>query len=113
MGGGGELRGQLADQDREAEVRKMEAIILSMTTKERSGRDTIDGSRRRRIAAGSGTQVTDVNRLLKAREQMQQLVRQFGLAGTGGRRPRGPGGGGVEPFVGPFHARGARAFLWR
>jgi len=100
MPGGGQLRGQLADQDPEAEVRKMEAIILSMTAKERSGRDTIDGSRRRRIAAGSGTQVTDVNRLLKAREQMQQLVRQFGLAGTGGRRRRGRVDGGLNRLFG-------------
>src|SRR5499433_2524926 len=100
MPGGGQLKGQLADQNPEAEVRKMEAIILSMTAKERSGRDTIDGSRRRRIAAGSGTQVTDVNRLLKAREQMQQLVRQFGLAGTGGRRRRGRVDGGLNRLFG-------------
>ena len=98
--GAGQLRGQLADQDPEAEVKKMEAIILSMTAKERAGRDSIDGSRRRRIAAGSGTQVTDVNRLLKAREQMQQLVRQFGFAGPGGRRRRGRGDGGLSRFFG-------------
>src|SRR5215510_13022517 len=100
MPGAGQLRGQLADQDPEAEVKKMEAIILSMTAKEQSGRDSIDGSRRRRIAAGSGTQVTDVNRLLKAREQMQQLVRQFGLAGAGGRRRRGRFDGGLNRLFG-------------
>lgn len=98
--GAGQLRGQLADQDPEAEVKKMEAIILSMTAKERAGRDSIDGSRRRRIAAGSGTQVTDVNRLLKAREQMQQLVRQFGFAGPGGRRRRARGDRGLSRFFG-------------
>jgi signal recognition particle subunit SRP54 len=92
--GGAQLRGQLADSDPEAEVRRMEAIILSMTRRERAHPEVIDGSRRRRIAAGSGTQVQDVNRLIKAREQMQQLVRQFGLggaAGPGGRRRRGRG----------------------
>jgi signal recognition particle subunit SRP54 len=92
--GGAQLRGQLADTDPEAEVKRMEAIILSMTRRERARPDIIDGSRRRRIAAGSGTQVQDVNRLLKAREQMQQLVRQFGLSGAGGpggRRRRGRG----------------------
>src|SRR5215472_14767310 len=100
MPGAGQLRGQLADQDPEAEVKKMEAIILSMTARERTGRDSIDGSRRRRIAAGSGTQVTDVNRLLKAREQMQQLVRQFGLAGPGGRRRRARLDGGLGRLFG-------------
>jgi len=88
MPGAGQLKGQLADADPEAEVNRMEAIILSMTRRERARPEIIDGSRRRRIAAGSGTQVADVNRLLKAREQMQQLVRQFGLGGTGGRKGR-------------------------
>ena len=89
MPGAGQIKGQLADHDPEAEVKKMESIILSMTARERARPDLIDGSRRRRIARGSGTQVTDVNRLLKAREQMQQLVRQFGFGGSGGRRRRG------------------------
>ena len=100
MPGAGQLKGQLADQDPEAEVKKMEAIILSMTAKERAGRDSIDGSRRRRIAAGSGTRVTDVNRLLKAREQMQQRARQFGLGGSGGRRRRGRADAGLSRFFG-------------
>ena len=63
----------------------MEAIILSMTRRERARPELIDGSRRRRIARGSGTQVSDVNKVLKAREAMQQLLRQFG--GGGGRKP--------------------------
>lgn len=63
----------------------MEAIILSMTRRERSHPEIIDGSRRRRIARGSGTQVADVNRLLKSREQMQQLVRQLQRPGARGR----------------------------
>ncbi|HXM54823.1 MAG TPA: signal recognition particle protein [Candidatus Dormibacteraeota bacterium] len=99
--GAGKLKGQIGDADPEAEVRKMEAIILSMTRRERARPDIIDGSRRRRIAAGSGTQVTDVNRLLKAREQMQQLVRQFGLGGGGGgRKRRGRGMGGLGRLLG-------------
>jgi signal recognition particle subunit SRP54 len=91
--GAGQIKGQLADSDPEAEVNRMEAIILSMTRRERARPEIIDGSRRRRIAAGSGTQVADVNRLLKAREQMQQLVKQFGLGGTGGRKGRRRAGG--------------------
>jgi signal recognition particle subunit SRP54 len=101
--GAGQIKGQLADADPEAEVNRMEAIILSMTKRERARPDTIDGSRRRRIAAGSGTQVVDVNRLLKAREQMQQMVRQFGLGGPGGgkkRRRGGRGMGGLGRFMG-------------
>jgi signal recognition particle subunit SRP54 len=103
--GAGQIKGQLADADPEAEVRRMEAIILSMTRRERARPDLIDGSRRRRIAAGSGTQVTDVNRLLRAREQMQQLARQLGLGGAGhqggsGRRRRGRGTGGLGRLLG-------------
>jgi signal recognition particle subunit SRP54 len=79
----------------------MEAIILSMTRRERARPDIIDGSRRRRIAAGSGTQVADVNRLLRAREQMQQLVRQFGLGGQGGgRKGRRRAGRGMGRLLG-------------
>jgi signal recognition particle subunit SRP54 len=99
--GGAQLKGQIESQDPEAEVRKMESIILSMTRQERAHPELIDGSRRRRIAAGSGTTVIDVNRLLKAREQMQQLARQFGLgpaaSGRGKRGRRGRKGGGGIP----------------
>jgi signal recognition particle subunit SRP54 len=99
--GAAQLKGQIAESDPEAEVRKMEAIILSMTRRERSRPDTIDGSRRRRIAAGSGTHVSDVNRLLKAREQMQQLARQFGIGGGGGgKKRRGRALPGLNRFLG-------------
>jgi signal recognition particle subunit SRP54 len=102
--GAGQLKGQLANTDPEAEVRRMESIILSMTTRERGRPEIIDGSRRRRIAAGSGTAVSDVNQVLKAREQMQQLVKQFGLGGGGGgrkarKRLRG-GAGGLPGMLG-------------
>lgn len=88
--GGASLKGQIAETDPEAQMRRMEAIILSMNRRERAHPELIDGSRRRRIARGSGTEVADVNRLLKAREQMQQLVKQLGrpgrspMAGLGG-----------------------------
>ena len=84
MPGMGQMKGQLEGTDPEGEVRRMEAIILSMTARERAHPDLIDGSRRRRIARGSGTQVSDVNRLLKSREAMQQVIRQ--LTRSGGRR---------------------------
>jgi len=94
--GAGQLKGQLATADPEAQVRQMESIILSMSRHERARPEVIDGSRRRRIAAGSGTAVSDVNQVLKAREQMQQLVKQFGLGGGGrksGKRGRRAAGG--------------------
>ena len=83
--GGGALKAQVAGTDTEAEVRRMEAIILSMTARERARPDIIDGARRRRIARGSGTQPADVNRLLKARDAMQKLARQLGRQ-AGSRR---------------------------
>lgn len=68
----------------EDEFVKIEAIIQSMTPEERQNPDIIDGSRRRRIAAGSGTTVTDVNRLLKEFEQARLLARQL----SSGKGPR-------------------------
>lgn len=83
--GGGALKAQVAAADPEKEMRRMEAIILSMTPRERAHPDLIDGARRRRIARGSGVQPADVNRLLKSREAMQKLAKQFGAAGRKGK----------------------------
>ncbi len=74
--------------------KKHEAILLSMTLKERRNPRVLDGSRRKRIAAGSGTTVTDVNRLIKDYEQARLMMKALkkgprGLAGLRGRmRPR-------------------------
>ena len=62
----------------ERELARVEAIVLSMTPAERSRPDLIDGSRRRRIAQGSGTTVQQVNRLLQARKQMERMMKQLG-----------------------------------
>jgi len=64
-------------------ITRMEAIINSMTPKERRFPDIIKGSRKRRIAAGSGTQVQDVNRLLKQFTQMQKMMKKMGKGGMG------------------------------
>ena len=66
-----------------------EAIILSMTPQERENPQILNASRKKRIAAGCGLQVVDVNRLLKQFEMMQQLTKQM----TRGRLPRMGGGG--------------------
>jgi signal recognition particle subunit SRP54 len=83
--GAAKLKDQVAGPEAERDVRRMEAVIQSMTRAERSHPERIDGSRRRRIARGSGTQVADVNKVLKAREQMEQLMKQL----TGGKAGRG------------------------
>lgn len=75
------LKGAKVD---ERELKHVEAIVQSMTPQERSHPETINGSRRKRIAAGSGTSVQDVNRLLKQFSETRKLMRQF--AEKGGRR---------------------------
>jgi signal recognition particle subunit SRP54 len=71
---------------------RVEAIINSMTPKERRNHQLINGSRRKRIAKGSGTSVEDVNRLLKQFVQMQKMLKQIGgMAGLGGKKRGGMG----------------------
>ena len=72
-----------------------EAIILSMTPKERENPNIIGSSRKKRIAAGAGLKVEDVNRLLKSFEQMQKLMRQFSAPGMGKKMKRMKGFGGM------------------
>jgi signal recognition particle subunit SRP54 len=75
----------------ESEFKRVEAIICSMTRGERRNPSILNGSRRKRIATGSGTQVSDVNRLIKNFEGAQKMMKQLG--GTkGGKRPRLPAG---------------------
>ena len=96
--GGAALKGQVAATDTEREVRRMEAVILSMTPRERAHPEIIDGARRRRIARGSGLQPVDVNRVLKARDTMQKLAKQLSLGDRGSKaglgRLFGQGGSG-------------------
>jgi len=71
---------------------RIEAIIRSMTPEERQRPQVINGSRRKRIAAGSGTTVQDVNRLLKQFEQMQKMMKALGKGGKFRRGMRLPAG---------------------
>lgn len=71
---------------------RQEAIIQSMTKKERTDPDVINGSRRKRIAAGAGVDVSDVNKLLKMHRQMADMMKKMG---KGGRMPQMPGQGGT------------------
>ncbi len=72
----------------ERELKHVEAIIDSMTPGERQRPEILNGSRRKRIASGSGTSVAEVNRLLKQFADMQKIMRQLMQAGKGGRMPR-------------------------
>ena len=74
-GMGAQLQGQEISDD---QVRRTEAIIRSMTPAERENPTIINGSRRSRIAKGSGTQVQDVNRLVKQFGEMQKMMKRFG-----------------------------------
>ena len=74
----GALKGAQVD---EKQMAKIEAIILSMTPEERYRPDVINGSRRRRIANGSGTTVEDVNKLLRQFDQMKKMMKQFSNMG--------------------------------
>ncbi len=65
----------------EADIKRIEAIICSMTRRERQNPDLLNGSRRKRIAGGSGTQVSDVNRLVKRFEEARKMMKQMGFGG--------------------------------
>jgi signal recognition particle subunit SRP54 len=97
-GMGGALR-QMGDLGpAENEMKKMKVIINSMTNKERENTSLIDASRRKRIAAGSGKTVQDVNLFLERFEQMRQMM--VGMMGMmkGGGLPNIPGMGPVKGF---------------
>ena len=90
--GVGQLSAQLpSGPQAEREIRRIEAIISSMTRAERADPSIVDGSRRKRIARGSGTQVSDVNQLLRQFQEMRKLMKQLGPMVKGGRLPRLPG----------------------
>ena len=91
---GKQLSGATIDEKQMAHT---EAIILSMTPLERENPQILNASRKRRIAAGCGLQVVDVNRLLKQFEMMQQLTKQFA---KGGRMGGIPGMGGMSRMHG-------------
>jgi signal recognition particle subunit SRP54 len=112
MPGMGQLANADVDEDR---LKRVEAIVLSMTPRERAIPHSIDGFRRQRIAKGSGTTVQEVNQLLEARKMMEKMMGQMGkgkmpsLPGLGdlGGMPGGMPGGlpGGAPGVAPLSRR--------
>jgi len=100
----------MKSQVNDGELRRLVAIINSMTLQERQYPDIIKGSRKRRIAAGAGVQIQDVNRLLKQFSQTQKMMKKMkkgGMAklmrGLRGRLPSGGLGGGFGGGNPPFH----------
>ena len=95
---------ETAQTEAAKQFKRMEAIINSMTPAERRNPDVISGSRKRRIAAGSGTQIQDIGRLLKQHKQMQKMMKK--VSGKGGmaklmRGMGGMGGGGGGGMLPP------------
>jgi signal recognition particle subunit SRP54 len=104
MPGMGNMTAQVKEKANDKSFNQMEAIINSMTKGERSRPDVIKGSRKRRIAMGSGTQIQDVNRLLKQFMQMQKMMKKMSGGGMKkmmrnmkGMMPPGGSGGMLPP----------------
>ena len=89
MPGANKVASQVDDQKVGKEMSRMEAIIMSMTPAERKKYEIIDGSRRRRIAKGSGTSVEQVNLLLKQYAQMQKMMKKMSKMGPGALKSLG------------------------
>lgn len=81
--GMGKLAKNIDMEKAQGELKKKEAIVQSMTPFERTNPKVLNGSRRARIAKGSGTQVSDINRFMKEFEQMKKMMKQFSKGGMG------------------------------
>ena len=84
--GGSKIAAEVDEDEMNKNMARTEAIILSMTPRERRDPRIFNASRKRRIAAGSGTTVQQINQLLKQFEQTQAMVKQFGQMGKKGRK---------------------------
>ena len=104
--GMGQLPASAQAQLDDGQFKRMAVIIDSMTVRERRFPDLLNGSRKQRIAAGSGTQLADINRLLKQHKQMQKMMKKVGKKGGMQKMMRGmqgmkfPGGG-IPPGMPP------------
>jgi len=111
----------MKNQVNDKATNQMEAIINSMSKKERAKPEIIKGGRKRRIAAGSGTQIQDVNKLLKQFTQMQKMMKKMSgkgggmrkmmsgmqgmMPGMGGGMPGAGGGAGLPPGLGGYRKK--------
>jgi signal recognition particle subunit SRP54 len=86
--GMGNIKELAENKPDEKQLGRVEAIISSMTDIERRNHQVINGSRRKRIAKGSGTSVEEVNRLLKQFVEMRKMLKSLGVSGGGGKKKR-------------------------
>jgi signal recognition particle subunit SRP54 len=89
----------------EKKIRRMEAILLSMTAKERQFPQLLDGSRKRRIAQGSGTRADEINTLLKQYDMMRKMMKKGGMASKAMNFMGGAGAGGFPGGMPPGFPR--------
>ena len=80
----GNMKGKIDANEAEQQMKQIEAIINSMTMDERRRPDILNGSRKRRVAKGSGTSVQEVNQLIHQFRDMQRMMKQLGKGGRGG-----------------------------
>ncbi|NLF01335.1 MAG: signal recognition particle protein, partial [Anaerolineales bacterium] len=83
--GAGQLAQEVSSEEADRQFKRMEAIITSMTPEERRSPRILNGSRKRRVARGSGTTVQDINILLNQFRQMQQMMKQMRKGSRGMR----------------------------
>lgn len=102
--GMGKMSKGIDPREAEKSLKKTEAIINSMTVVERRRPDLLNASRRRRIAAGSGTTVQDVNLLMKQFREMQKMMKQMGI--MGGKKNKGKGRGMGQSMMNMFRGLG-------
>jgi signal recognition particle subunit SRP54 len=86
---------EAVEKDGGRSLRRVEAIISSMTPAERAKPSILDGSRRRRIARGSGTSVQEVNQLVRQFDEMRRMMKRMGKGPKG--RAKGKGARGLFP----------------
>ena len=100
MPGIGKMVKQIDSEEADQQVQRIEAIILSMTPAERHNQSILNGSRRQRIAKGSGTSVEEVNRLLKQFLEMKKMMKKISKMGAGGlMNLMGGGGAGLQNLL--------------
>ena len=97
--GMGKMTQKLDEDKMDGDLKRLEAIILSMTLEERRDHELINGSRKKRIAQGSGSTVEAINQLLKQFSEMRKMMKKLSKAGPGAMRGLGGmlKGGGMPP----------------
>ncbi|MBT5330818.1 MAG: signal recognition particle protein [Porticoccaceae bacterium] len=100
MPGMGGMSQMMEQKDTQSQFVRMEALINSMTPKERQNPDVLNGSRKRRITQGSGTTIQDLARLLKQYKQMQKMMKKMGSAKGMNKMMNALGGAGGNPAGG-------------